>query len=58
MKTTFRPVQRPQYPRKTLKVREVQVDDLAGLGWVQIVDVGEENVYLLDSAGRLYFVKP
>ena len=58
MITMFRPIQRPQYPRKSLKVAEVQVGDLVNLGWLRIVEVGEENIYFRDDSGRLFFVKP
>ena len=57
MKTPHRPIQRPQYPSKPFSITQVEAGDLASLGWIQIVDVGEENVYFTDSEDRLCFLK-
>lgn len=39
------------------RLEEVQVEELPGLGWIQITEVGEENVYFDHGDGRRGFVK-
>ena len=36
---------------------QYEIEDLAGLGWVQITDMGDENLYFVLADGSLGFAK-
>lgn len=36
---------------------EVELTELTTIGWIQITDIGEENMYFINSAGESCFCK-
>jgi len=55
---TYRPIIRPMYTAPSTP-RPVQIDleDLPEMGWVRIVNQGEENTYLVTEDGVLRYFK-
>ena len=53
---TFRTMRADYANPRTLT--EFETEDLPGLGWIQITDVGEENVYFTYGDGFPGFCKP
>ena len=55
---TYRPIIRPLYtaPDTTCPV-QVDLEDLPALGWVRIVDQGDENTYCETGDGVLRYFK-
>ena len=54
---SYRPPVIPTRPPVPTVVQQVELEDLPGLGWVQLKSLGEENLYLEASDGRGFFVK-
>ena len=55
------------YPRNTCynsrmtseanNLGEIQLGELHLMGWIQVTDIGEENLYFKDQKGNTFFVK-
>ena len=54
---SYRPPVIPTRPPVPTVVQQVDLEDLPGLGWVQLKSLGEENLYLEAADGRGFFVK-
>ena len=38
-------------------IKEIEINDLPSMGWIQITDIGEENVYFKNQEGEQFFYK-
>ena len=38
-------------------MQQIEIADLPKMGFIQITDIGEENIYFTDSDGNEFFVK-
>ena len=38
-------------------IRWIEIEELPGLGWIKITEIGEENVYFTIADGTLCFCK-